>query len=160
VIDLDVGLHGGRLSDALERLGGNLSSYQQPAPKPAPKAKPETKPLFGHVYASGVEQLVAAVCMTSASADIPSEALPYFKGKRVRIFMHDDKAGDVLAERIAQQLRWKAKKVDEYHFDGLVQTNGTPVQDLNDLCRIDYDCWEGNRQVVESLMDFATEGRN
>ena len=48
-----------------------------------------------------------------------------------------------------------ASKVDGYRFDGLTQSDGKPVKDLNDLLRIDYDCWEQNQAVVESVMSFA-----
>jgi hypothetical protein len=122
---------------------------------------PDFLAVFGHALASGVEDLVAPVGMASAAGYIVDEALRYFAGKRVRIFVHDDDAGHSAAVNWADQLKGIAAKVDGYRFDGLVRTDGEPVGDLNDLLLIDYDCWEANRQTVESVVDFANmEGRN
>jgi CHC2-type zinc finger protein len=120
---------------------------------------PDFLAAFGYACASSVEKLVAPVCISSASPQIPDAALQSFRDKRVRIFVHDDNAGYSAAKRWALQLREIARKVDGYRFDGLTQADGTPVCDLNDLLRVDYDCWEQNREVIESVMDFATEGR-
>jgi hypothetical protein len=32
--------------------------------------------------------------------------------------------------------------------------DGQPAKDLNDLLRIDYDCWEPNKATIEAIMDF------
>ncbi|HXM04565.1 MAG TPA: hypothetical protein VN939_18275, partial [Chthoniobacterales bacterium] len=42
-------------------------------------------------------------------------------------------------------------KVDGFHFTGLIQTDGHPVKDLNDLSRIDYNNWEQNQNRIESI---------
>jgi hypothetical protein len=120
---------------------------------------PDFLAAFGHACASSVEKLVAPVCISSASPQIPDAALQSFRDKRVRIFVHDDNAGYSAAKRWALELREIACKVDGYRFDGLTQADGTPVCDLNDLLRVDYDYWEQNRKVIESVMDFATEDR-
>ena len=118
---------------------------------------PDFLSAFAHAYASGVEDRVAPVCMPGATPSIPDDALASFRGKRVRIFTHDDDAGYRAAKRWALQLRGMASKVDGYRFDGLTQSDGKPVKDLNDLLRIDYDCWEQNQAVVESVMSFARQ---
>jgi hypothetical protein len=79
---------------------------------------------------------------------------PYFAGKRVRIFAHHDPAGRKSLEHWQAQLTGIAAKVDTYDFGGLIQSDGSPVGDLNDLSRIDYDSWEDNRERVELVMSF------
>jgi hypothetical protein len=120
---------------------------------------PDFLAAFGHAFASGVDHLVAPICMSGASVDIPEDALRYFAGKRVRIFVHDDDAGYSAGQDWASQLKSVAK-VDGFEFTKLIKTNGQPIGDLNDLLLIDYDCWEANRATVESVMSFALEGRN
>jgi hypothetical protein len=46
-------------------------------------------------WAGGVEYLVAPVCMTGASCKIEEDALPLFRGRRVRIFGDADEAGQL-----------------------------------------------------------------
>jgi hypothetical protein len=116
---------------------------------------PDFLSAFAHAWASGVETLVAPVCMSGASAAISDEALPYFHGKRVRIFVHDDDAGYSSAARWGRQLRGIVRKLDGYRFDGLTQADGSRVADLNDLLKVDYDCWEQNQETIESVMNFA-----
>jgi Toprim-like len=109
---------------------------------------------LGHSWASGVEDEIGPVAMGSAGESIPDEAIPYFKEKRVKIFSDNDKAGHEAFQRWAEQLAGVAAKVDGYDFTGLIQTDGNPVKDLNDLLKIDYDCWEQNQNRIESIMDF------
>lgn len=126
---------------------------------------PDFLAAFGHAYASSVQQLVAPVCLSGASSHIPSEAIPFFRGKRVRIFVQDDRAGEEAWERWAGQLYEIASRVDGFSFGGLTstkdetdETEGSPVTDLNELLTVSYDCWEKNRELIESVMNFATEG--
>lgn len=128
---------------------------------------PDFLAAIAHAWASGVEGLVAPVYMTSSGASIDERALPYFKGKRVRIFFHNDapgkngkRPGYEAAARWKRQLEGVASKVDRYSLAGLTKVNGDPVKDLNDLLLIDPDSWEQNRTEIESFMHFATEGRN
>jgi hypothetical protein len=96
----------------------------------------------------------------SATGHFADEALQYFTGKRVRIFVHDDDAGYSAAADWTSQLKGVASKVDGFEFTRLARTDGEPIGDLNDLLLIDYDCWEANRETVEGVMSFATEGGN
>jgi hypothetical protein len=121
---------------------------------------PDFLAAFAHSWASGVEDLVAPVCMASATCDIADEALQYFAGKRTRIFVHDDDTGYSAARDWTDQLKGVASKADGFRFDDLVKTDGNPVKDFNDLLLIGYDCWEANRATVESVMGFAMEGGN
>ncbi len=79
----------------------------------------------------------APVAMLGASQRIHADALPMFAGKRVRIFGHDDDAGRGGVERWAAQLASAGADVDAFSFDGLVQTDGQPVKDLNDALLMD-----------------------
>ncbi|HET9375656.1 MAG TPA: hypothetical protein VFO40_11825 [Chthoniobacterales bacterium] len=119
---------------------------------------PDFLAAFGHAWASGVDHLVAPVCVPAANL-IDDESLPYFQGKRVRIFVHDDDAGRGATSDWAHQLRGIASGVDGYRFDGLWKADGEPVEDLNDLLMIDADSWEQNRETIESIMNYAMEAR-
>jgi hypothetical protein len=114
---------------------------------------PDFLAAFGHMFASGVEAEVAPVCLSSGIS-ILDEALPDFTGKRVRIFAHNDVAGHTALEHWKAQLDRIAAPVDTFDFTGLVQADGSPVADLNDLCRIDVDSWEENQERVEAVMTF------
>jgi hypothetical protein len=51
--------------------------------------------------------------------------------------------------------------VDCYSFDGLTQTDGRPVEDLNDMLRTDPKSMEKYRKEVDDLLgfiDLAPEG--
>jgi hypothetical protein len=116
---------------------------------------PDVLAACGHMFASAVETTVAPVCMANAGASIDSQALPHFSKKKVRIFAHNDVVGHIAFDRWQAQLGGIAAKVDSFDFGGLIQSDGSPVGDLNDLSRIDYDCWEVNRQRVESVLSLG-----
>jgi hypothetical protein len=77
------------------------------------------------------------VAILGASQWIHSEALPLFANKRIRIFTHVDDAGRRAATRWAAQLEAVGAEVDAFNFEGLVQLDGSPVQDLNDSLNMD-----------------------
>lgn len=79
----------------------------------------------------GREQDCAAVMMFSASPLIHADALPHFKGKRVRIFTQadDNGAGEKAAARWFAQLESVGADVDCYHC------GSATGKDLNDLTR-------------------------
>ena len=62
---------------------------------------------------------VGVVGMMGALSHIPREALPHFAGKRVRIFVHNDEAGNRAALRWASQLREAGAVVDGFAFDDI-----------------------------------------
>jgi len=114
---------------------------------------PDFLALLAHAWEKGMQTLVAPVCIAGAQMSIPKEALPFFIGKRVRIFVHADDAGMAAAGQWYSQLKDNSE-VDGYSFEGLTQTDGQPVTDLNDLCRISPKSREAHRQEVESLLDL------
>lgn len=84
----------------------------------------------------GLQDVVAPVAMLGASNRIPDEALRHLAGKRVRIFVHDDEAGEKAVARWGQQLIESGIEADGYLFEGLMQADGKPVKDLNDFMRM------------------------
>lgn len=83
------------------------------------------------------EREVAPVAMLGASQRIHPDALPHFKGRRVRIFPHCDHAGHGAMETWANQLRDAGATVDAFDLTGLCRTGGLPAKDLNDLTQLD-----------------------
>ncbi len=81
----------------------------------------------------------AAAAVLGASNSIPADALPFFAGKRVRIFGHADKSGGKAVARWAEQLASVGASVDAAAFTGLLMADSTPVKDLNDCTRIHSD---------------------
>ena len=77
------------------KMGTPLGCYEA-LPYPCvgiAEGSPNSLAIIAHAYASGVEELVAPICMPSASANFTPAALGYLQGKRARIFIDDDKAG-------------------------------------------------------------------
>ena len=83
-----------------------------------------------------VDEYVAPVAMLGAAHKIPDDALPYFGGKRVRIFPHLDVAGRTAAAVWERQLRRAGADVRCVSLAGIRMENGQQANDLNDVCRI------------------------
>jgi predicted Fe-S protein YdhL (DUF1289 family) len=97
------------------------------------------------------EDRVGVVCITGAANRIPQDAVQGFAGKRVRIFPHMDAEGRQAARRWKAQLNNVALSVDAFGFDNLRCIDGHPVGDLNDLCSIDPDQFEEDRELWELM---------
>jgi len=65
---------------------------------------------------------------------IDPEALEHFRGKRVRIYPHDDDDGGGRRSALvwAQQLEQVGVQADFFVFDGMLKEDGTRAKDLND----------------------------
>ena len=99
---------------------------------------PDFLSAFALAYAGAVEQFVTPVCMGGAACSIHPEALPMFRGKRVRIYGHADEAGQCAIQRWAEQLEGVQAEVDGFFFDGLLKRDGSPVNDMNDFLAADH----------------------
>jgi len=77
----------------------------------------------------------APVAMLSASPAICADALPFFKGKRVRIFAHAEKTGLAGADKWRRQLIETAERVDLLDFSKDVRPDGTWPNDLDEWVR-------------------------
>jgi len=121
------------------------------------EGEPDFLAAFALAYAGAVESLVAPVCMGGAACSIHKEALPMFRGKRVRIFGHTDEAGQGALQRWAEQLQEVQAEVDAFDFTGLIKSDGSPVEDLNDFLLVDRAASKCAPEVVHGIMDFALE---
>lgn len=106
--------------------------------------------------AEKVDHLVAPVAMLGASHNIPDNALPFFKGKRVRIFPHLDDAGRKAAVVWERQLCHAGAEVRCISLANIPMENGQPAKDLNDVCRAHPDNFNTDRSLCH-LFDFARE---
>lgn len=113
---------------------------------------PDLLAAFHFMYAESVERDWTAVCMTGSSLKIDSDALPLFRGKRCRIFAHTDEAGRQAAERWERQLTDAGAQTDIFNLEGIQTTDGGKACDLNDLCNMTPDAFEGDRGLW-SLFD-------
>jgi hypothetical protein len=102
--------------------------------------------------AQGCEEDVGIVALLGVSVRIPEECIPFFKDFRVRIFVHKDEREQGM--NAARAWRKQLSGVDAMTFDGLVQADGRPVKDLNDLCLVSSECFETRRSLIENIMCF------
>lgn len=119
---------------------------------------PNALAVLGHACAHSVEERVAPICMPCSQSGFTTESLRYLQGKRARIFVDNDPPGWKAAQGWALQLHAAGIAVDAYSFEGLIKSDGSPVKDVNDPCQIDVESWEQNREAVEAIVDFASEG--
>jgi hypothetical protein len=109
-----------------------------------------------------LEQQMAPVTMLGANQVIPPEALVNgaLRGRRIRIYGHEDEAGRQAAQRWGGQLSLAGALVDGYSPAGLSRHDGGPVNDLNDLAHIDPDTWESDRATLDAAFTFPPEASN
>ena len=90
---------------------------------------------------------IGVVVALGSAIKLTQEDLERFPGRRVRIPADADRAGEQAAMRIAQQLAAFSDEVQLFNLQGLNRDDNTPVKDLFDVTRIDYDDFEGNRDL-------------
>jgi hypothetical protein len=110
---------------------------------------------FHFLITEGREDAAAPVAMFGATNRFRDDILKLFAGKRIRIFPHIDGNGTGLLAAVAweSKLRSVAMHVDAFDLSGLRMTCGNAVKDLNDLARVDPDCFESEPEL-RSLMNF------
>lgn len=130
--------------------------------------------LAGYHFLQGFARMnaVAVVGMLGASNRIAEDALPFFRGKRVRIMMDADEEKEVKSRRKNGEVkvklmrpgmeaarRWQGQltaagaAVESYSLYGLTMVDGRPVKDLNDLARCSAEV-VGSDEVMEAFFDF------
>jgi len=107
-------------------------------------------------HAEEAESRVAVIAMLGASNTIPADSLPYFAGKRIRIFAHGDDAGIQAARRWRKQLKGKAQMVEIFSCGAVELTDGEVSNDLNDLTSMTAETFHDDRNL-QHLFDFAEE---
>ena len=102
----------------------------------------------------GAAERVGVVAMLGASNSFPDDTLHHFHGKRVRLFVHDDPAGLAAAARWEKQLRAAGAMTDCWSCGGVKLDGGKTSGDLNDLCYMDADAFEDDRDLWK-LFNYA-----
>jgi hypothetical protein len=124
------------------------------------EGEPDFLAAFALAHAGAVESLVAPICMGSAACSIHEDALPMFRGKRVRIFGHADEAGQKAVQKWTEQLESVQAEVDAFDFSGLLRADGSAVKDLNDFIGADHKRSGCAIEVTTGAFDFALERRD
>jgi len=120
---------------------------------------PDFLAAFYLAWAAGVERSIAPACMTGASCSIHADALPLFRGKRVRIFGHADEPGQTAMARWAEQLQTVEAEIDGFFFSSLLKADRSSVKDLNDFILADHKASGCRVEVITGAFDFAFERR-
>ncbi len=90
--------------------------------------------------AAGVD---VVALLGAANTRLDAAALPFFKGKIVRLFPHADEAGQRAAREWALALREAgAARVDAFDLRGIVRRDGEAGKDLCDVLNIAPECAE------------------
>jgi hypothetical protein len=107
------------------------------------------------ILKAGEAERVAPVAILGAGMSIDAEALPLFRGKRVRVFIDDDEAGGVAFERWSRQLAGVGALVDGFNFSGLIREDGEPAKDLNDCTKLSRESVARWGSTLAGMMQFA-----
>ncbi len=101
----------------------------------------------------GVAETVGAVGMLgAANTRLDAAALPFFRGKVIRLFPHADEAGRRAAREWARVLRAAgAARADAFDLAGLACVDGTPGKDLCDALNIGAECVENHTKFQGKL---------
>ncbi|MEI8287908.1 MAG: hypothetical protein WCH99_00430 [Verrucomicrobiota bacterium] len=95
---------------------------------------PDFLALHQIIKEEGMGGWVGPVAMLTSSCEIDPNSIDFFKGKKVRIFPHQDKPGVDAAERWENQLyKAGAKHVDFFNFRAFEFAAGSCVKDLCDF---------------------------
>lgn len=103
---------------------------------------PDALAALEFVRREGVVDTVGVVAMLgAANTRLDAEALPFFRGKQVRLFPHVDAAGRTAAREWGRVLvEAGAARVDAFDLSGLECRDGRPGKDVCDLLNIAPEC--------------------
>ncbi|HBJ88147.1 MAG TPA: hypothetical protein DDZ88_30690 [Verrucomicrobiales bacterium] len=91
----------------------------------------------------GAADVDVVALLGAANTRLDAAALPFFKGKVVRLFPHADEAGQRAAREWALALRdVGAARVDAFDLRGIVRRDGQAGKDLCDVLNIAPECLE------------------
>ena len=116
---------------------------------------PDLLAAFHFIMEAGAVESVAPVAILGAGMSIDAEALPLFRGKRVRIFMDEDEAGSLAFSRWSRQLASVGAVADGFNFSGLICANGEPAKDLNDCTQLSPESATRWGSTLSGMMKFA-----
>lgn len=118
---------------------------------------------YHFLWGFGMLGKVAVVAMLGSSNRIMDEALPFFRGKRVRIMMDADQPkgeGEVkripsmeAAARWQRQLTTAGAAVESFSLYGLETASGAPVKDLNDLALCSSEV-VGSEEITDAFYEW------
>ena len=100
---------------------------------------------------------IGVVVALGSAIKLTQEDLERFPGRRVRIPADADRDAEQASMRIAQQLAAFSDEVQLFNLRGLNRDDDTPVKDLFDVTRIDYNDFEANRDLW-SITNLETKG--
>ena len=116
---------------------------------------PDFLAAYHFILEAGVSGDVAPVAMLGAGLSIDKEAMKFFTGKRVRIFIDDDEAGRLAFARWSGQLALVGAAVDGFNFSGLIRVDGEPVKDLNDCTQLSPESAARWGATLSGMVKFA-----
>jgi CHC2 zinc finger/Toprim-like len=91
----------------------------------------------------GAADVDVVAMLGAANTRLDAAALPFFKGKLVRLFPHADEAGQRAAREWALALREAgAVRVDAFDLSGIMRSDGKAGKDLCDVLNIAPGCAE------------------
>ena len=107
--------------------------------------------------AEGTLPRIGVVAALGAGINLLPKDAEVLRGRRIRIFGDVDQAGLEAIGRIGTRLASVATEVQTFNLAWLRRDDGSPVKDLFDLSRIDYDDFESNRDLW-SITDLDSKG--
>jgi hypothetical protein len=112
-----------------------------------PEGSKDALAAFHFADAEGTLPRVGVLAGLGTGINVLAEDVEVFLHRRVRIIADVDQAGMQTAMRISQNLLRVAADVQIFSLAGLKRDDGSPVKDLFDLTRIDYDDFEQSRDL-------------
>jgi hypothetical protein len=112
-----------------------------------PEGSKDALAAFHFADAEGALPCVGVVAGLGTGINLLAEDVEVFLRRRVRIIADVDQAGVQSALRIGQRLLAVVAEVQIFNLAGLRRDDGSPVKDLFDLTRIDYDDFETSRDL-------------